>query len=132
MSNFQTHKEETKAVRAALKAAGINARVGHGRGTSWGWLKLNIGSGQQWGEHVARKSPNYEPCPPECVRCSNLCEMEAEALRISQEVTRQHGDYDGRISILTQDEWSQKRNESIPIPHPNWTTRQPQPLEAAQ
>lgn len=123
---FETRKEETKTVRAALKAAGINARVGHGRGTAWGWLHLNIGSGQQWGEHIARKSPLYEPCPSECVRCLNLHEMESAALRITQEATGRRGDYDGRISTYSQDEGK------TAIVHPNWTTRQPKTQEATQ
>lgn len=122
----ETRKEETKAVRKALQAAGINARVGHGRGTAWGWLHLNIGNGQQWGEHVARKAPLYEPCPPECVRCFNLHEMEAEALKIAQEATGRHGDYDGCINTCSQDEGRK------PIEHPKWMTRQPQAQEAAQ
>jgi hypothetical protein len=45
-------KEETKIVKAALAAAGINARIDHGKGTVWGWLHVNIGAGQQFGEHT--------------------------------------------------------------------------------
>jgi hypothetical protein len=39
---FPEHKSETKAVKEALKKAGIEAEVKHGRGTAWGWLEINI------------------------------------------------------------------------------------------
>ena len=32
-------KEETKIVKRELAKYGINARVGHGKGTAWGWLE---------------------------------------------------------------------------------------------
>ncbi|HUW68552.1 MAG TPA: hypothetical protein VMW20_11025, partial [Candidatus Nanoarchaeia archaeon] len=41
--NFPDHKSETKAVKEALKKAGIEAEVKHGRGNAWGWLEINIG-----------------------------------------------------------------------------------------
>jgi hypothetical protein len=40
---FPDHKSEIKAVKEALRKAGIEAEVGHGRGTAWGWLEINIG-----------------------------------------------------------------------------------------
>ena len=120
----ETHQEETKDVKTALKEAGINATVGHGKGTAWGWLKINIGAGQQFGEHK-KQDENQFRCDPDCKRCINLRAMEEKALKIAQEVTGRQGDYDGNINIHTQDHWSDAQhkktgNGSIPITHPDW------------
>lgn len=41
--NHTTHREETKAVKTALTAAGIPFRkVGHGTGTAWSWLDIYL------------------------------------------------------------------------------------------
>ena len=74
--NHSTHQEETKAVKAALAEAGIKAKVGHGSGTAWAWLEINLGSGN-WGLHD-------------------------RAVQIAQSVTGRHGDYNGQISIMAQ------------------------------
>ena len=63
---------ETKIVKAALKEAGINCRVGHGKGTSWGWLYVFID-----------RSTDHDT-----------------VLSIVQGVTGRHGNYDGRINIF--------------------------------
>jgi len=75
--NQSNHKEETKAVKAALKQAGITASVGHGTGTAYCWLEINVGKGN-----------------------GNLRDR---TLRIAQDVTGRHGDYCGCINVLTQD-----------------------------
>jgi len=70
----KTHREETKAVKEALSKAGFKARVGHGSGTAWGWLEIYpIG---KWGTSTRGK-----------------------VLRLIQQVTGRHGDYDGEIII---------------------------------
>lgn len=117
----ETHAQETKAVRKALQAAGINAKVGHGTGTAWSWLEVNIGAGQQWGEHQASLNGSYG-CRLDCLRCINLREMRAQVHRIVSEVTERRGDYNGNMNVLTQDGWNRKRGESVPITHPKWTT----------
>lgn len=69
---------ETKAVKAALIEAGYaGVKVGHGRGTSWGWLHIKCDEKpeQTWQEKYA----NVE--------------------KIAQQVTGRHGEYGGRISI---------------------------------
>ncbi len=99
-------KQETKAVKAALQAVGINARVGHGKGTAWGWLHVNIGECQQWGEHTHEGyGIGHDTCP----RCKALRALSKEAERITQAVTGRHGEYGGRINIYTQNHWSDKK-----------------------
>lgn len=66
-------KEETKIVKDALKKVGIEAKVKHGTGTAYGWLKIYI--------------PN---------RSQEKC---AEVISIAQAVTGRTGDYDGRINV---------------------------------
>ncbi len=114
-----THAEETKAVRAALKAAGIKAKVTHGTGTGWAWLEINVGAGQQWGDHLNGEPP----CNPKsaCLRCRNLSFMQDEAMRIARDVTRRSGEYGGKINVLSQDSWNRAKKQSVPILHPDWS-----------
>ena len=37
-----TRSEETKAVKNALKAAGFDTKVTHGKGTAWGWIDIRM------------------------------------------------------------------------------------------
>lgn len=74
----KTHREETKAVKAALVKAGYrNVRVGHGTGTAWAWLDIHCDPkpGQLW-----RKKRDA-------------------VLRIAKQVTGRHGDYNGDIMV---------------------------------
>ena len=84
--NHSTHREETRAVKAALAEAGIDAKVRHGTGTAWAWLEINIG-----------KDPNIN---------GNLTEewwdRQLVALWIAQDVTGRHGDNHGEIIVLAQ------------------------------
>ncbi len=76
--NHRTQREETKAVKDALVQSGFtNVRVGHGAGTSWGWLKIHCD---------ARPGQSFQ-------------EKMVEATRIAQAVTGRHGDYDGEINV---------------------------------
>ncbi len=73
--NQKTHREETTAVKKALRGAGIRAtKVGHGNGTAWGWLDIHL---------PAASTPATR----------------AKALDVAQQVTGRTGDYNGRISI---------------------------------
>ena len=130
-----SHRAEVTAVKRALLLAGINARVGHGRGTAWGWLEINIGAGQQWGEHV-NIDPERPGCAASCNRCRQLQAMRILALKIAQAVTGRHGDYSGEINIFTQDHWTDKAG-AVPIAHPKWrdvpdpeATSRPEPMPA--
>ena len=121
MTEIQDRKEETKAVRKALKAVGINGRVSHGRGTAWGWLKVNIGEGQQWGEHDRGAEGNRGLCNGACQRCKNTKAMREQTQAIIREVTGRDGEHNGNTLVLTQDHWSESKGQSVPIEHPNWT-----------
>ena len=69
-----SHREETKAVKAALDKAGIRyKRVGHGTGTAWGWLHIKLAG--HWDTEASRA-----------------------AILVAQEATGRHGDYDGCIN----------------------------------
>jgi len=74
-----THAEETRAVKQALAEAGIKAKVGHGTGTAWSWLEINL-------------ELNGSDCP----------QLKRQALSIAKRVTGRHGEYDGDILILAQ------------------------------
>lgn len=100
---FENHAEETKAVKTALKAAGINAEVGHGKGTAWAWLEINVGKGPH--DH-SDNIGNHTGC--------SFCERRHEEIykkaeHIALEVTGRHGDHGGEILVLTQDGWSKKQ-----------------------
>ena len=111
--NHETHKAETKAVKDALAKAGINASVTHGKGTGWGWLKIYIGDGEQYGEHIIDEYHSHRDCP----RCKKLHEISRKAEAIAQEVTGRHGDYGGCINIMRQNQWKDKIGY-IPIIQP--------------
>jgi len=76
--NQKTHRDETKAVKDALLKAGFtNVRVGHGRGTAWGWLEISCD---------AKPGQSYQ-------------DKRTEVIRLAKAVTGRHGDYDGEILI---------------------------------
>ena len=80
--NQKNHREESKAVKDALIEAGFtNVKVGHGRGTAWGWLKI----------HCAAKLGQSFP--------RSFQENRVEVIRIAKAVTGRHGDYDGEINV---------------------------------
>jgi len=118
--NHDTHKEETKAVKKALQEIGINATVHHGTGTAWGWLEINIGKGQQFGEH-SRDERNLG-CYHDCNVCRQMRAMEKRIWQIVHDVTGRDGK---EVLILRQDDWSQTQYRKTgqgyrPITHPNW------------
>ena len=92
--NQANHKEETKAVKKALADAGINAKVTHGRGTAWGWLHINIGDAKQR-NGVKQESFGYQYTEEELA-------FHRKVLKIAQETTGRHGEYEGKIIILAQ------------------------------
>ena len=70
-------KLETKIVKRALIQAGFTGvRVGHGVGTSHGWLYCHI---NQRGD---------------------FARTDREVVAIAQAVTGRHGDYDGNINVF--------------------------------
>jgi len=101
---FPDHKSETKAVKDALKKAGIEAEVKHGRGTAWGWLEINIGDpGLRNG---LRQGPfGYQYTDEERL-------LHDTVLKIAKEVTGRRGDYNGEILVLSQG-WRTKSRPEV-------------------
>lgn len=94
----ESHRAETKAVKQALSKEGINAKVGHGKGTAWGWLHIEVQNElpphERDQEHF-----NGVGCSYDCEGCKAWREIDAKAIKIAQEVTGRHGDYQGEILI---------------------------------
>lgn len=94
--NHKTHREETKAVKQALERRGIKAKVGHGKGTGWAWLKINLGDPEHRngliidGQGLRRYTEEER-------------QLQDKVLLVAQEITGRHGDYSGEILILAQD-----------------------------
>ena len=100
-------RQETKLVKNELAKYGINARVGHGKGTAWGWLEINVGSGQQFGaEHI---KDDYNNSHRDCPICKAVHIIVDFAEKKAQEVTGRHGEYGGNILVLSQDHWTDKK-----------------------
>ena len=121
----ENHKQETKAVKAALLGAGLPVvKVGHGRGTSWGWLDVTLASsikkhhcaneayderGRSIGGEIVElteaercASRNYVPCVAGCPACVENRAHNSRAMAIIREVTGRHGDYDGDVIVQTR------------------------------
>jgi hypothetical protein len=92
--NHETHKEETKAVKAALKEAGIKAKVKHGTGTAWAWLEINTGGFNE---------------QPDNKRYNAMCVINNEVRQIVRAVTGRTGQHDGEILLLNQSTWNHRR-----------------------
>lgn len=106
------HRAETKAVKQALKKAGINAKVGHGKGTAWGWLEINLGEQPKDGHKLLPDAPEDVKessrfmggryCVAGCQACERRGDRRSKALQIAQVVTGRSGEYSGNILILEQ------------------------------
>lgn len=92
--NQANHREETKAVKRALADSGINAKVTHGRGTAWGWLHINIGDPKQ--------RNGFKSAPFDYQYSEEEMALHRKVLKIAQEITGRHGEYEGEIIILAQ------------------------------
>lgn len=92
---YDSHKEETKAVKEALRQAGYKVvKVGHGKGTAWGWLKVTV--------QVDKPADCY--CEKveggNCSFCHTVwSENYRNLLNILASITGRHGDCSGNISI---------------------------------
>lgn len=77
--NFTNHRSETKAVKAALRKAGIPfTKVGHGTGTAWAWLEIYLGN-----------QANHKL-------------YGQQTLSLAKSITGRTGEYNGDILILGQ------------------------------
>lgn len=96
-------------VKAALKAAGINAHVGHGTGTAWGWLDIYVGSAEQFGPHTTDEMGSHANCAP----CKRIHAIAEQAHKIAAEVTGRAGMYQEDISVNTSRYWNGKQAVEI-------------------
>lgn len=80
---------ESNIVKKALRAQGITARVTHGNGTACGWLHI----------YIRHSSPH--PDGSEALRLE-LHGIALTAVRIAQQATGRHGEYDGRINTYCE------------------------------
>lgn len=115
-TQINDRRAETKAVKGALKLAGITAKVGHGTGTAWGWLEINVGDQREnFGEHDGREGRG--DCTANCPACNLYRALRDETIRIAQEATGRGGDYNGDISVsmndeIDQSEWIARQTET--------------------
>ena len=110
---IEGRKEETKAVKEALRSAGLKVRsVKHGRGTAYGWLHvyvqrstlrhLCLGDGDvmvEMTDDERGRSDVYRQCLPNCPVCAENRERGTKAQKIVLDVTGRTGDYDGRTIV---------------------------------
>ena len=90
-------KQETKMVKAALKALGIKARVGHGTGTAANWLHVTFDVGSLIGdEHDGDRRATCSGLCPSCVRYRAI---QSWAMPFLMDLTDRSGDYHGEISL---------------------------------
>ena len=96
----ETHAAETTAVKRALRAAGLTVlKVGHGTGTSYGWLKASIAASSQDHLHL---DDNPYLCGHGCPACRENRAMTDLAYKVIAEETGRHGDYCGQTTVTTR------------------------------
>ena len=91
-------KEETKEVKRFLIKQGYqNVKIGHGKGTAWGWLHLSLDIPKPQGCYC---TINQYGQTDKCHLCRNTWQEAYQ--KIGSEVmvlTNRTGDYGGRINI---------------------------------
>ncbi len=88
--------EETKKVKSALAAHGIHARVKHGTGTAYGWLKIYVDLPEVVHD---REKYGWDHCAGNSECCLKWRETYNRILTIAKSVTNRVGDYDGCINV---------------------------------
>lgn len=91
-----SRRDESRAVKIALKAAGIAAHVSHDTGTAYGWLVVRVTRPDNV-PHIEAEAGHARNCPG----CLWYTETRNAAIGIAQAVTGRHGDYEGQISFTT-------------------------------
>lgn len=95
---FASHREETKAVKQALADVAIHARVKHGTGTAYGWLKIYVDGYHPPIQHD-RDKYGWNNCSGNCTACIDYRNLYSRIIDIACTVTGRSGDYDGRINV---------------------------------
>jgi len=90
-SRFEDRREESKAIKRALKDAGIASSVRQGQGTAWGWVTVDVG-------YVDRE---HDPQTGEAAAWGQAyhADLGDETARIVREVTGRGGEWGGQITI---------------------------------
>ena len=112
----ETHAAETKAVKAALKDAGLPVvKVGHGSGTAHCWLEVTLRRPDKLHSvgvngHVERMSlaqrqalPVFASCVAGCSACEEFRELQSRAYRVIADATGRTGEYNGCVLIDWRD-----------------------------
>ena len=111
--NHETHREESNAVKNALAAEGIKARVGHGTGTAWGWLEIHTAAPSVLHDTTSPGSSvivqTDKPsriggghCVGNCDGCAAVRETSERINHIARTVTGRHGEYGGNINVYLE------------------------------
>lgn len=99
MGEYPDRKAETRAVKAALKWDYPDVRVRHGKGTSWGWLKVKL-SIPRPADCRCKEENEGKACSESCRTCKTEWSRTYDSLcqRI-QEFTGRKGEYGGEIGL---------------------------------
>lgn len=121
--NMKTN--ETGSLKAALKAAGINAAVGHGRGTAAHWLHVYCGDLKDAISHASHEChrDRYN-----CLACEALAALEAEVNgqimtttgRKPRDVNPWDDSPNWEVLVYTQGRWSKKTHQEEAIANRGW------------
>jgi hypothetical protein len=120
---FDDHRAESKAVKKFMVSEGyINVKVGHGRGTAWGWLDVHFDIPRPTDCYCNK--PGWEEVRKNemtisCLNCGKEWQrVYAEVGRKLMDFTGRSGDYNGDISIHS--EWIEDSPiiEPLPVIHP--------------
>jgi hypothetical protein len=95
--NFESHKEETKAVKQALADVAIRAKVGHGTGTAWAWLDIHVLN--RLSIHHDREKYGWDHCSGNCEACIEYRTLYSRVVDVARTVTGRSGAYDGEIQV---------------------------------
>jgi hypothetical protein len=105
VSRFSDRREEAKAVKDALRAAGFaDPRVKHGRGTAWNWLYVELTMPAVAHEHA----DGWEGCGSQgytretCAALRAWGETYDRALALAQATTGRAGEYHGEIRVTVE------------------------------
>ena len=95
--NFQSHAEETRIVKQALADVAIVARVKHGTGTAYSWLKIRVLN--RLSVPHDKEKYGWQHCSGNCEACVEYRTLYSRTVDVARTVTGRSGDYDGNINV---------------------------------
>ena len=98
MKEFEDRKQETREVKKYLEGQGYKGvKVGHGKGTAWGWLHVSVCTHRPMGCYCTL---NQYGQWDRCHYCKNKWQEEYSKIENGLMIfTGRTGDYGGRIGI---------------------------------